>query len=91
MRFLTYSALLAAIGLGAFARPQEAAAPKSAKGAGSAKSGGASSAKSGSGPTGLGAILGPGARPGSGCAKLEVLIGQSALEAFGGFIKESPR
>jgi hypothetical protein len=31
--------------------------------------------KAGGGPTGLGALLGPGARPGVGCAKLEVLIG----------------
>ena len=29
------------------------------------------------GPTGLGALLGPDARPGVGCAKLEVLIGWS--------------
>jgi hypothetical protein len=29
------------------------------------------------GPTGLGALLGPDARPGGGCARLEVLIGWS--------------
>ena len=31
----------------------------------------------GGGPTGLGALLGSGARPGVGCAPLEVLIGWS--------------
>lgn len=62
MRYLLLSVLLANSATNVIAAPQ-------GKGRGNGKVGG--------GPTGLGAILGPGAAPGAGCAKLEVLIGQS--------------
>jgi hypothetical protein len=62
MRYPILSILLACSASSVIAAPQ-------GKGRGNAKSGG--------GPTGLGALLGPGAGPGAGCAKLEVLIGES--------------
>jgi hypothetical protein len=81
MRFLTFSALLAITGVGVFSAPQNepigAPGPKAGgQSGGKSPGGGGGGGSSGnSGPTGLGAILGSEARPGTGCAKLEVLIG----------------
>jgi hypothetical protein len=62
MTHLAISVVLALSAIGVIAEPQRG---KGGKG------------ERGGGPTGLGALLGADARPGVGCAKLEVLIGWS--------------
>jgi len=74
MRFLAVSVLLATTGVGVFAIPQTSGKPPG----GGGKSGGAASGNGG--PTGLGALLGSDARPGTGCAKLEVLVARGTFE-----------
>jgi hypothetical protein len=65
MTHLAISVVLAISAIGVIAEPQLGKGGKGGKG------------ERAGGPTGLGALLGPDARPGVGCAKLEVLIGWS--------------
>ena len=78
--------LLAIHSIGVFAAPQggEGSPPPAGKSGGGGKTSAGAKSNPGGGPTGLGAILGSGARPGTGCAKLEVLIGWSHSDYFCG-------